>query len=146
MVNVSLFSVTAAGILAYIPHIMRVILATRAAAWDNGNPREQPSLQEKLTPEQYSLYTRLSAAHSNQLETLGLYAAGIAAAYAAGSSQAFMNSIAGVYVFTRILYVIVYALPPIAGGYLRTAVFFPALASIIVLWTEAARQVVSKTS
>lgn len=84
------------------------------------------------------LLHRLACAHANQLETLALYAAGVAAAVARGRGDALTDVFATVYVAARAAYVLAYAAPQVAQGMLRTACFGTSMAAIVGVWFRAA--------
>lgn len=133
----SIFSVLIAIILAYIPHIIRVVILRKAHAYDNTHPRI--SAFPSLSPARRELVTRLSSAHANQLETLAMYASGILAAHLAMVPTSTINFWAAVFIIARIAYVIAYISPQIADGNFRTLAFVFCLTAICSLWNAAAK-------
>ncbi|KAI0561517.1 Membrane associated eicosanoid/glutathione metabolism-like protein [Gracilaria domingensis] len=132
------FSVILAGILAYIPHGIRVSLVMKNGRFDNSAPRDHEGQKSSLPEEKREFMLRLLGCHNNQMESLGVYAAGVAANLAFGDSKTLLNVFTALYIVFRVIYLIVYSLPQYAGGYLRTAAFVGCLAMIISIWSNAA--------
>ena len=133
------FSVPLAALLAYLPHFARVAVLARHKAFDNRNPRDMASkISDRAPKGDRELASRLSSAHQNQMETLGLYAAGIAVAVATKTDTAVISRYATAYIVSRILYILAYAAPPVLAGRMRGLPFTAALASVLALWFVAA--------
>lgn len=126
----ALFSVLPAFGLAYFPHFLRVFLQSRVGKYSNSHPRSHVPAT--------GLLHRLACAHANQLETLALYAAGVAAAAARGRGDALTDAWAKVYVGARAAYIVTYAAPQVADGMLRSVCFVISMAAIVGVWLRAA--------
>lgn len=135
--NFPLFSVPVAFLLCYIPHGIRVAIAKKANAYDHTNPRYQTEFAEALSAEQAYLQRRLIGAHNNQLETIGVYAAGIVANVTRKSLSWPIHLMAALYIAFRVIYVVVYVSPQVAGGYLRSLAFMGVLGTIFAIWIRA---------
>jgi uncharacterized MAPEG superfamily protein len=125
-----ILSVLVVYALTYVPFFLRMLLVGRKSnniGFNKLNAREggrdQLFLREAMDDHSFKQAGRLQAAHENSLESLGIYAAGIAAALATDAKKAAINTFASIFVVARILYTIIYALPPIAGGLFRTLLF-----------------------
>lgn len=136
MSSFALWSVPISAGLAYVPHFAKVAVLSRANVFRSTHPREINSTQKEADDE---LVARLGGAHVNQLEMLGVYAAGIAAATAVAVPKDTVSTLAKIYVGSRALYVAVYAAPQVAGGAPRTICFGVAMSSIMFLWVYAAK-------
>ncbi|PXF46037.1 hypothetical protein BWQ96_04212 [Gracilariopsis chorda] len=140
MVNFSwpAFSVILAIILAYLPHFMKVTLLTKFGKFDNKDPRAHTSQQSSVPKEKRALVTRLAGCHSNQIEMLGVYAAGVAANLSLKESDTAFIVLTALYVGFRALYIIVYAAPQVLGGNTRSITFVACMATVISIWSKAA--------
>lgn len=134
----ALWSVPIATALAYAPHFIRVRLCQRAKAYKNSAPRDLDGQLKGVEERKRALVQRLAASHQNQLELLGVYAGGIAACMAVGVPTARVNSIAALYVGSRVAYNVAYALPQMFNGYIRTLTFTGAMLGAIYAWGAAA--------
>lgn len=132
------FSVILAILLAYFPHFFRVALVMLSGQYDNAKPRAYSDQHDTFSDEKRALLTRLASAHNNQLETLGVYAAGVTAAFFSGSSRTLLNVMSAVYIGARVVYIAVYAMPQVASGYIRSLTFVVCLSSVFVIWGIAA--------
>lgn len=134
--NFPIFSAFIATILVYVPHVIRVKIATEAGKYDNKDPRNNDALQQ-MTAKDRDLQRRLLGAHQNQIETIGMYVAAIVANIARGNEGWLTNMLAALYIGLRIAYIAAYAGPPIANGYLRSLLFFGCFSVILSLWITA---------
>lgn len=75
-------------------------LEAMSSSWRNKKLRAKTEVDEKTD----ALVVRLASAHTNQLESLGVYAASIAAASAVGVSPVALGNAAAVYVGARSAY------------------------------------------
>lgn len=80
---------------------------------------------------------RLGSAHQNGLESLALFAGGVAACLATGAPIGHVNMLAKVHVASRIVYNIAYAAAPVANGLPRSATWGVSLATSVMLWIAA---------
>lgn len=128
----AIYSVPIAAGLAYLPYVAKAVILHRNNAYDNKNPRAS-QIADPLKAETSALCTRLGNAHNNQLETLGLYAAGIAAGTAVGVPPTTMTKIARMYVGSRTAYVAAYTAPQYLDGNIRSVTWTASLAA--ALWT-----------
>lgn len=126
----AVLSVPLATLLTYVPHFARVTLQQAQQKYDNTAPRAP------LPPS--GLLHRLNCAHVNQLETLGLFAAGVAASVARGKGESLNDAFAAWYLAARAAYVVAYAAPQVAGGGARSLAFGASLAAIMSIWIRAA--------
>lgn len=134
-------SVVAAAALAITPLTVAIPWLMRKGRFNNANPREcqeSPAAVATLP----AWVRRARNAHYNNLESLGFYASGVAMAIVAGVNPVLIGRLATQYIWSRILYNVVY----IAGeeriktrGYLRSLVFLAGCVPPPVrLWLEAA--------
>lgn len=134
-------SVLAASALAFSPIVAAVPWLIRKGPFNNTNPREcheRPDAAVILP----GWVRRARNAHFNNLESLGVYASGIAMAIMAGVNPVVIGRLATQYICSRALYNVVY----VAGeeriktkGFLRTAIFWAGCVPPPVrLWLEAA--------
>lgn len=96
-------------------------------------------LQGKVSEEALDLAKRLTSCHQNALEGLPLFAAGVAFAVAAKTPLDEISNYCGVYIGARVMFLIFYALPPIASGIPRTIAWFVSTIASISLWTSSAK-------
>lgn len=134
-------SVVAAAALAITPLSVAVPWLMRKGRFRNDNPREcqeSPAAVATLP----AWVCRARNAHYNNLESLGLYASGVAMAIMAGVNPVLIGRLATQYIWSRAVYNVVY----IAGeeriktrGYLRSVIFLAGCVPPPVrLWLEAA--------
>lgn len=134
-------SVVAASALAFAPVAAVVPWLMRKGPFNNANPRaihEAPDAAVTLP----AWVRRARNAHFNNLESLGLYASGVAMAIMAGVNPVLIGRLATQYIWSRAVYNVVY----VAGeeriktqGFIRTAVFWAGCVPPPVrLWLEAA--------
>lgn len=136
MFNFPIFSVVIAVILAYVPHVAKVIVLKSIGKYDNRNPRKFNADSSSVPDGKRELATRLLSCHNNQLETLGVYAAAVAinvAVTSADNPPDYFLILTSLYVIFRAIYVVAYASPQIAGGYLRSLAFGGCIASLVTL-------------
>ncbi len=138
MTSFALWSVPIATGLAYAPHFTRVGILFRHSVFDAKEPREINSTKDPATDK---LIERLGFAHVNQLETLGLYAGGIAVAIATDVPPKRTTQLAAIYISSRALYTLAYANPQLLKGLLRTACFTVSLSAALALWGHAAQRI-----
>lgn len=140
MLSQAIWSVPIAAGLAYAPVFARAFVISRfGGKLDNTRPRDIDA-QVSNTPEHVrELAGRLKASHANQLETLGLYAAGVAIAVAVRVPPPELARLTGWYIKSRLAYNLAYAAPQIGGGALRSLTFFAAMTSCVLLYAAAAR-------
>lgn len=134
MVVFALLSVPIATGLAYLPHVIKEIVLMKHNKFDNTKPRGDESVDEKTD----QLVTHLSASHNNQLESLGPYAAGVAAATAVGVAPAVLANATATYVGARVAYCIAYMAPQICDGVPRSLSWCGAMGAMIWIWVAAA--------
>lgn len=82
-------------------------------------------------------FKRLSACHQNGLESLALFAGGVAVSAATGVPERRMDICATVHIAARVVFSIVYAAPPFAWGLPRTAAWGVSVAASNALWVSA---------
>lgn len=133
----ALASVPMAAGLAYFPHIAKVFILRYHGVHRRTHPRESVSTKSLAVDE---LVGRLKNAHFNQLESLGVYAGGIAAATAMGVSPDIVKHYAMMYVVSRAAYIVVYALPQGIFSFGRSGTFVAAWYAIVKLWLAGAAQ------
>lgn len=137
--NFPLFSVPIAFFLCYVPHGVRAYVAAKAGVLDNKEPRQMENSLSQLDKSKRDLINRASGAHNNQLETIGVYAAGIVANSAVGvpSDDWQFIALAAAYIAVRVAYIAAYLGPPVLNGYLRSLVFAAVVIIIILVWIKA---------
>lgn len=118
------------------PHFVKVALTKQ----DNAFPAGRPDVSTLALPkETVARAKRLEAAHLNGLEALGWYSAGVAAAVATGVPAAELVTLCQVHVAARAAYTAIYALPPVAGGILRSLAFTTGVVTSAMIWVAAGR-------
>lgn len=132
-----LFSVLVAFSLCYVPHVIRVRIGKKFNTYNHTNPRDTAKFTERMSPAQADLQRRLLGAHNNQLESIGMYAAGIVANIARKPNDWLIHFLSAFYVMSRIVYIMVYMQPQVANGYLRTFVFGFCFFTIFAVWIRA---------
>lgn len=140
MVVFALLSVPIATVLAYLPHVIKGSILSKHGKYDNKKPRAKPSVDEKTD----ELITRLTGAHNNQLESLGVYAGAIASATAVGVSPVALGNAAAVYIGARSAYVAAYIAPQVGNGAPRSLSFSASFATIMWIWFAAAAKAAKK--
>ena len=116
--------------LTYIPHVVKSQVLKKHNAHDNKKPRIDKPVNEDVD----ALVERCNGAHYNQLETLGPYTAGLAAAIAVGVPDDKLSRIAATYVTSRVVYNVAYLSPQVYEGTPRSLAFAGAMGSILWLW------------
>ncbi|CAL3971408.1 unnamed protein product [Diplocarpon coronariae] len=102
--NVSLYTIPAAWLVAFLPHAYAASLSTK---FDHKSPRTYVGrLAEDQTIDQATRdrIVRSEGAQSNGFENLGLFAAAVVAGNVARLPAQTLNTLAGGYVASRILY------------------------------------------
>ncbi len=133
MVVFALLSAPIAIGLAYLPQIVKNAILNKNNAFDNKNPRAETSVSPKVD----KIVARCKGAHNNQLETLGPYTAGVAAAIAVGVPGAKIDKIAKLYVGSRVAYNVAYISPQVLEGAPRSLSWLSAIGSVVWLWLAA---------
>lgn len=144
MSAVALFSVPVAFFLTYLPHFLKVKLLFGENALDNRNPRVDNENAKMMPDAKKDLVGRLKSAHENQLEMIGVYAAGVAVGVSVGVRPIVLTILSAIYIAARVAFVAIYASPPVFGGYLRTVAFAPCVLSTLGLWFTAAGTFLSR--
>lgn len=135
----AILAIPAAWGLSSIPFIARAILVRRYGRLDNARPRDRGAQTAGMPKAVRELCERLLACHHNQLETLGYFAASIGVAAAVGAPGNEIASLAGWYLRMRLGFVIAYASPQVAKGFVRSAFFMGSMACVFRIYWEAAR-------
>lgn len=106
---------------------------------ENANGRFDPqSIKDKLTKSEAALVARLGAAHNNAMESLPLYAGGIACAVASGVPASTLASRAAAFLGLRVAYTIAYAMPPKFKGVPRMVLWLSSVVVSISIYGAAA--------
>lgn len=126
-------------VLTYLPFAARAAVCFANGALDNRNPRDVDGQLKKLDPSSVALVKRLLASHNNQLETLGVYAAAVAAGVATRVPPSELNKLATVYISARVAFNVAYAAPQILHGLPRSLSFMASMGSCLAIWAAAAR-------
>jgi len=134
MVVFALISVPISVCLAYVPYQIKEIVFRRKKLYDNTNSRNNPTID----PETDELVRNLDGCHFNQLESLGPYAGGIAAATACGVGARTLTAISATYVGARTAYIFAYLNNTKMRGYHRTLAWSVAMGAIFWAWIAAA--------
>lgn len=119
------------------------ILSSSSVEVSNANKTGRADIskmEDKLTKERYALVKRLDSAHQNALESLPVFASGVAAAVATGVPTPLLNSVCLTYLGARVCYTIAYALPPVLNGMPRSACWGIATAAQLGLWVASAQR------
>ncbi|KAJ4988437.1 hypothetical protein SVAN01_06054 [Stagonosporopsis vannaccii] len=108
--NVSYFAIPPALILALIPRFYSGLSGPGAKLFDRNNPRGFPDTLKKanLDEELRGRLLRAEACSANGFEALPLFAAAVTAGNAASVSAAIMNTLAVLWLASRLLYTYVY--------------------------------------
>ncbi|KAJ4170278.1 hypothetical protein NW754_006418 [Fusarium falciforme] len=138
--NYSFFAVPAAFIVIAFPHIYGVRIS--AGTYDNANPRchkEYVEKSDKLDKTKKQLILRAKAATENGFETIGFFAAGVAAANHAGVRAPALNALSFGYVACRAAYNFAYVWLQADRRlcWVRSAVWTVGIGLIMTLWVKA---------
>lgn len=138
----AIWSVPQAMALAYVPHVVRGIVISRyGGKIDNTKPRAAEDQTSNLPKNIQDLTTRLKNSHVNQLETLGVFAGGVAVCLAVQMPAETLVKLTSNYLKSRLAYTLAYAAPQVAKGGLRSLSFFACIGSLIMLYSAAAKTV-----
>lgn len=137
-----IMSVPKAAALAYAPTFVRTFIIRRfGGKMDNAKPRDVDAQIRDLPKHLQEITTRLKNCHFNQLETLGLYAGGVAVCLAVKVDHETLVKLTTHYLKSRLGFTLAYASPQVANGALRSLCFIAALITIIRLYSAAAATV-----
>ncbi|KAM0250549.1 hypothetical protein ACHAQJ_008559 [Trichoderma viride] len=138
--NYSFYTVPVAFSLCWLPGAYGHTLAGKA--FDETNPRHTKAAvlaDDKMDKVIQQRITRAHSAMENGFESLGLYAAGVAAANYAGVDVQTLNLLTMEYVLSRVLYIFVYIVlcenPKLS--ILRTLSWVLGVVSMLALWIMA---------
>ena len=111
--NYSLFAIPAYMVLASIPHAYSVyyIGCNNNWKWDNASPRStgnRTSVSKSVPNEVYRKFERCRAAHDNMLENMAFVVGGILAGVICKLEAGWMNTMCGVCLASRVLYLLSY--------------------------------------
>lgn len=135
----AIWSVPQAMALAYAPHVARgIIIARNGGKIDNTKPRASDEQIANLPKHIQDLVTRLKNSHVNQLETLGVFAGGVAICLAVQVPGPVLVKLTSNYLKSRLGFTLAYAAPQVAKGALRSLSFVSSIACIIMLYSAAA--------
>ncbi|RXW22099.1 hypothetical protein EST38_g3764 [Candolleomyces aberdarensis] len=109
--RLSLYSIPAAWLLAYIPQVIKVNLLKQVGGYNNLEPRQniaklgsKPGVEDKLKAK----IARVEGTHNNGLESFPLFAISVLVANHAGLAQSSINKTAALYLASRVLYSYIY--------------------------------------
>ena len=142
--NISFYTIPAAFALVMTSHAYSMWLA--GTNYDLAHPRatEENAIKDpKMTKSLLERIKRSRAATANGFETLGLFAAGVVAANAAGVSVADVNKLSVSYLATRVAYNISYTfLGEMSSlAVLRTATWTGGLGCVMAMFVKAGNRV-----
>lgn len=144
----SLYSIPAAWVLAYVPQLVRNATLTKIKSFDNFQPRASVSKALSTTgkggadDKLKAKVARADAAHQNGLESFPLWSIAVLAANYAGLATRSINTTALVYLGSRALYNIVYIRQSKPWhGTVRSAVWFVGVVSALSLLVRSANLV-----
>ncbi|KAH6955681.1 hypothetical protein BKA56DRAFT_603476 [Ilyonectria sp. MPI-CAGE-AT-0026] len=145
--NYSIFMVPAAFLTVMLPHYY-AILASKGT-YDNANPRghqEHILNNEALDKARQQRVLRAKAAVANGFETIGLFAAGVAAANHAGVAVPTLNLLTMGYVAARLAYDVVYIWLQANRrlAFLRTTAWLIGVFLTLSLWMKAGYKVLER--
>ncbi|RMJ03776.1 hypothetical protein CDV36_014692 [Fusarium kuroshium] len=128
--NYSFFAVPAAFFVMAFPHIYAVRIS--AGTYDNANPRGHKENKKQLI-------LRAKAATENGFETIGYFAAGVAAANHAGVRAPALNALSFGYVACRTAYNVAYVWLQADRRlcWVRSVVWTVGIGLITTLWVKA---------
>lgn len=138
MAESAIWSIPIAWGLSYLPFAARALLLKLKGNLDTSKPRRREAETASLPVEYQDISIRWANSHSNQLETLGYYAAGVAVAVAVKVPPETLARLTGLYIKSRLAYNLAYTMPQVAGGILRTACFVASMTSVGMLYGAAA--------
>ncbi|KAJ4236096.1 hypothetical protein NW759_001173 [Fusarium solani] len=138
--NYSFFTVPAAFFVIAFPHIYGVRIS--AGTYDNANPRchkENVEKSDRLDKTKKQLILRAKAATENGFETIGFFAAGVAAANHAGVRVPALNALSFGYVACRAVYNVAYVWLQADRRlcWVRSVVWTVGIGLITTLWVKA---------
>ncbi|KAF2840897.1 hypothetical protein M501DRAFT_1010091 [Patellaria atrata CBS 101060] len=144
--NYSLYTIPAAWMLAFAPHVYSVN-TYEAASKKPYHMREPRSFTRRLEEDETidaktkGRIQRAEGAQANGFENLGLYAAAVVAANIAGVDNKWLNILSGTYIASRYAYNKVYIANDDVAPEVRTAVFFIGIGAIFTLIIKAGNAV-----
>ncbi|TQN69574.1 hypothetical protein CSHISOI_05952 [Colletotrichum shisoi] len=138
--HLSYYSVPVAYMLAFIPHVYANTLA--GPNYDISEPRKLLETVPKSGNQEKKVYQRIrraKAAHDNAIETMGLFAAGVAVANLANTDKRFVNTLSLGYLGLRALYTLVYVKLQDNRKWapVRTLTWVASMGIIFALWIQA---------
>ena len=143
--NLSYYTVPAAWLLAITPHAYAGILYMARSSQRKAFDMTKPRVMLKMLDEDQSIDSstknaiiRAEGAHSNGMENLGLFAAGVVAANVAGVETGWLNTLSWGYIGSRVVYTVVYLFnttPALAT--VRSGVFFIGVGLCLSLFVSA---------
>ncbi|PPQ87342.1 hypothetical protein CVT25_002092 [Psilocybe cyanescens] len=106
----SLYAIPLMWIITYYPAFAKSALITKAAGYNNVQPRDNATRLEKkgVPPEVLARLQRIEGAHINGLESLPFFGLAVLAGNYSGMDIASLNIASGLYLFWRILYNYIY--------------------------------------
>lgn len=129
-------SVPVATVIAYGTHFAKVFVL--AGKFDNTRPRDPIAEKQDVPESRREMAMRLHGAHLNMMETLGLFAGGVACAIASQAHLERVTAACAAYLAFRLLFVVVYAAPQFFDGVPRTGIFVLSMSCLMWLWIESA--------
>jgi uncharacterized MAPEG superfamily protein len=139
--NYSMYAPPAMWILNMIPHFL-AILVFSGGKWPNKNPREflAKALQKQNKTHTEKLMLRAEAVQMNGFENIGWFSAAIVAANVARLPAEELNSLAGLYLATRLAFSVLYiGTENEVLSYLRSGAYVSGVGVIFTMFIRAGR-------
>jgi uncharacterized MAPEG superfamily protein len=130
----------------HLRHFAKMGILTRASGkFSNANEQGRINLAEldgKVPKSTLACAQRCGAAHANGLESLAMYASGVAVAVVTKVPTSLLTKVCAGYLVSRIVFTVTYMMPPAANGLPRTLAWFGSTAFALNLWIQAAQYAV----
>ncbi|KAG0646340.1 hypothetical protein D0Z07_8421 [Hyphodiscus hymeniophilus] len=143
--NYSFYAIPGVWVLSLFPHLYA---ATASKSFDNRTPRgytkclDSDQTLDKSTKERIA---RAEGAQQNGFENIGLFASAVVAGNLAGLPSATLNTLAGGYFLSRLVYNVVYITNTSETmANVRTAVFLGGIAQIMTLFVKSGNALMNR--
>lgn len=148
--NYSLWSIPAyqfLGIATYTYGMQYLERAAPNVKWDKINNRSAANAKafEKVLPKKvYQKWERCTSAQANMTENMAFFIGAVLAGYVTKLDAKFMNNTTGLYLLTRVAYVIIYThFGEVPVAYLRPVSWWSGMITLFTIYFKAANKAIS---
>lgn len=141
MTQWAIYSVPFVWFLSLFPAMLRRAILIRAGSLHNAHPRDHDLQTRHMSLSKRDFLARLQAAHDNQMETLGYYAAAISIAISVNVNSKRLHFLIVAFLVARVLFIVAYAAPQFAAGSFRTLAFVSCMVCIALIYVAAAVEI-----